>query len=356
MLKFYPMSLLKKINVFRRKVTKMLTSSIGKKNKPNKPFDSNTNIKRILVSRPNHRLGNQLLVTPLLQELETLFPESKIDLFVKGGVSHEIFKNYSQVDQIISLPKKHFKELGSYLKAWFNLKRKKYDLAINVVKGSSSGRISIKTAKSTFKLYGDEIENNMPSNNDINHIAKQPVYNLRAELERLGMEIPKKKVPSLNLKLSKIELAKGKSDLEKIYNNNLKTVSLLTYATGDKCYSKEWWDVFYKDLKSNLPDVNFVEILPVENISQLNFSIPSYYSKEIRDIAGIIANTSVFIGADSGMMHLATSSGTATLGLFSVTNPTTYEPYGKMNKGINTHEVSNLEIIEMVKTILNSNL
>ena len=68
------MSLLKKINVFRRKVTKMLTSSIGKKNKPNKPFDSNTNIKRILVSRPNHRLGNQLLVTPLLQELETLFP------------------------------------------------------------------------------------------------------------------------------------------------------------------------------------------------------------------------------------------------------------------------------------------
>ena len=95
------MSLLKKINVFRRKVTKMLTSSIGKKNKPNKPFDSNTNIKRILVSRPNHRLGNQLLVTPLLQELETLFPESKIDLFVKGGVSHEIFKNYSQVDQII---------------------------------------------------------------------------------------------------------------------------------------------------------------------------------------------------------------------------------------------------------------
>ena len=77
------------------------------------------------------------------------------------------------------------------------------------------------------------------------------------------------------------------------------------------------------NLKSNLPDVNFVEILPVENISQLNFSIPSYYSKEIRDIAGIIANTSVFIGADSGMMHLATSSGTATLGLFSVTNPTT---------------------------------
>jgi hypothetical protein len=112
----------KKINVFRRKATKMLTSSIGKNNKKNQLFDSNTKIKRILVSRPNHRLGNQLLVTPLLQELERLFPESKIDLFVKGGVSNEIFKNYSQVDTIISLPKKHFKELFTYLKAWLSLK------------------------------------------------------------------------------------------------------------------------------------------------------------------------------------------------------------------------------------------
>ncbi|MCL9769029.1 glycosyltransferase family 9 protein [Flavobacterium sp. HXWNR69] len=350
------MSLLKKINVFRRKATKMLTSGIGKNNKINKPFDSNTKIKRILVSRPNHRLGNQLLVTPLLQELETLFPESKIDLFVKGGVSHEIFKNYSQVDQIISLPKKHFKELGSYLKAWFNLKRKKYDLAINVVKGSSSGRISVKVANATYKFYGEEFENTSPSKDDFNHIAKQPVYNLRAELDRMGFKTVRTEVPSLNLKLNEDEIAKGKLHLEKIYNNNLKTVSLFTYATGDKCYSKEWWDVFYKDLKNNLPEVNFVEILPVENISQLNFSIPSYYSKEIRDIAGVIANTSVFIGADSGMMHLATASGTPTLGLFSITNPVTYEPYGKMNRGINTNHVSNLEIIEMVKTILNSNL
>jgi ADP-heptose:LPS heptosyltransferase len=346
----------KKINVFRRKATKMLTSSIGKNNKKNQLFDSNTKIKRILVSRPNHRLGNQLLVTPLLQELERLFPESKIDLFVKGGVSNEIFKNYSQVDTIISLPKKHFKELFTYLKAWLSLKKKKYDLAINIVKGSSSGRISIKVTNATYKFYGDEFDNISPPQDDFNHIAKQPVYNLRAEIERLGFKTPKTEVPSLNLKLNEQEIAKGKKDLEKIYNNNLKTISIFTFATGDKCYSKEWWDVFYKDLKNNLPEVNFIEILPVENVSQLNFSIPSYYSKEIRDIAGVIANTSVFIGADSGMMHLATASGTPTLGLFSITNPITYEPYGKINRGINTNQISNKEIIELVKTILNKNL
>jgi heptosyltransferase-3 len=34
-------------------------------------------VARILVIRPNHRLGNQLLLTPLLQEIEKLYPAAK---------------------------------------------------------------------------------------------------------------------------------------------------------------------------------------------------------------------------------------------------------------------------------------
>ncbi|KIM09688.1 MAG: hypothetical protein KU29_00030 [Sulfurovum sp. FS06-10] len=348
------MSFLKKINTYRRKFTKFLTSEIGKNTNKNKPFSTKTKINKILVSRPNHRLGNQLLVTSLLQELETQFPESKIDLFVKGGVSHEIFKNYSQVDKIITLPKKHFKELFAYLKAWFTVKNKKYDLAINVVNNSSSGRISVKVSNATYKIYGNEFDNTIIKNEDFNHIAKQPVYNLRAELERLGCKIKNTEIYPLSLKLNNQEIDNGKKDLEKFYHNNQKTISLFTYATGAKCYSQEWWKTFYNDLKKNLPDVNFIEILPVENISRLNFSIPAYYSKEIREIASVIANTAVFIGADSGMMHLATASGANTIGLFSITNPITYEPFGKKNSGIDTNQVSNKKIIERIKLILNS--
>jgi hypothetical protein len=53
-------------------------------------FDQNidlTKVKfnKILICRPNPRLGNQLLITPLLQEVITTFPECKIDLFVNGA-------------------------------------------------------------------------------------------------------------------------------------------------------------------------------------------------------------------------------------------------------------------------------
>jgi ADP-heptose:LPS heptosyltransferase len=58
-------------------------------------------IKRILITRPNHRLGNQLLITPLLKEVHDQFPNARLDLFLKGNLGHMIFKNYEYVDDII---------------------------------------------------------------------------------------------------------------------------------------------------------------------------------------------------------------------------------------------------------------
>jgi heptosyltransferase-3 len=57
----------------------------------------------------------------------------------------------------------------------------------------------------------------------------------------------------------------------------------------------------------------------------------------------------VFIGADSGMMHLSASTNTTTIGLFNVTNPKVYSPYGNKNQSIETNSVQISEIIEIVK-------
>ncbi|RZJ31083.1 MAG: lipopolysaccharide heptosyltransferase family protein, partial [Flavobacterium sp.] len=53
-----------------------LTKSIGSSN-TGAGFDvaDGATIKQVLVCRPNHRLGNLLLITPLLDELSTIFPD-----------------------------------------------------------------------------------------------------------------------------------------------------------------------------------------------------------------------------------------------------------------------------------------
>ena len=113
-----------------------------------------------------------------------------------------------------------------------------------------------------------------------------------------------------------------------MFRNQKPTISIFTFATGDKCYSKDWWKELYSKIKNFENDFNILEILPAENVSQIDFAAKSYYSRDIREIASIMSNVKIFIGADSGMMHLAHSSNVSTIGLFKVTEPEFYGVYG----------------------------
>ncbi|MES2486415.1 MAG: glycosyltransferase family 9 protein [Bacteroidota bacterium] len=342
------MSFKHKVNVFRRLLTHNLTSKLGSSH-ANKAFNPNTPVKRVLISRPNHRLGNLLLITPLVQELEVLFPGCKVDLFIKGGLGPIVFKNYSSIGKILALPKKHFKQFGKYLGSWFGLKKHRYDLVINVATNSSSGRISTGIAGSTYKIFGQVGEEVTSKHPDYQHMAKYPVYNLR---HFTGQEATTRPVPPLNLMLNDAELAAGKTALAALVNNSKPTICIFTFATGNKCYPPEWWEPVYQRLLTQYTDYNIVEVLPAENVSQIGFKAPSYYSKDVREIGALMANCSVFIGADSGIMHLAAAALVPTVGLFSVTDPNRFEPYGGKNIGVNTNETDTDGLIKIINNIL----
>ncbi|MEZ7497815.1 glycosyltransferase family 9 protein [Flavobacterium sp. Arc3] len=342
------MSLKKDINVLRRKLMRSLTKNVG-----SSQFDKNVDLtkvkfKKILISRPNPRLGNQLLITPLLQEVITTFPDCEIDLFVNGGLAPIIFKNYTNINRIIQLPRKPFKDLTKYVKGWLSLKKYSYDIVINVVENSSSGRLSAQFVSSKYKFFGDDVDDIQLKHNHYKHIAKYPVYNFRHYLTKLGFKENNSPIPNLDLKLSDSELAEAKKTLQSIVQNNKKTICIFTFATADKCYSESWWAPFYDRLKAEYSDYNIIEVLPVENVSQIGFKAPTFYSKDVREIGALIANTEVFIGADSGIMHLASASKATTVGLFSRDNINMYAPYNKNSVAINT----NTENIDNYITVL----
>lgn len=347
------MNILKNINVVRRKMMQGMAKKIsGSSTDQNLKMINREAIKTVLICRPNHRLGNQLLISPLVQEVTDTFPNCKIDLFVKGNIAPIIFENYENIDGIIKLPKKHFNDLLPYLKGWLALKKKRYDLVINVDKNSSSGRLSTKFAKSDYKFFGDEETDFELKYPDHKHIAKYPVYGLRSYLSKLGIPNRENPVPPLDIKLNPSEIAAAKLELEKLLNKDQKTICLFTFATGAKCYSESWWNGMYQRLQKDYGNYNIIELLPVENVSQIGFKAPSFYSKDIRQIAAFIANTDIFIGADSGMMHLASASKTPTAGLFSVTNIEKYEPYGNDSVALDTDKMNMDEMVQAIDTIL----
>ena len=330
----------------------MAKSISGSKKDQNIKLNSGDQVKRVLICRPNGRLGNLLLITPLVQEVTATFPECKIDLFVKGTLAPILFKNYTNVEHIIHLPGKPFKDIIKYIKAWTALKKYKYDIAINVSKNSSSGRLSAQFANAKYQFSGDTVEELQQRYEDYSHIAKYSVYNFRHYLEKTGLVKMDSPVPTMNLKLSAAEIAGGKAILQDLVKNDNKTICIFTYATGAKIHSESWWAEFYGSLKADYPGYNIIEILPKENVSQIAFAAPTFYSNDVREIGAVIFNTAVFIGADSGIMHLASSVLTPTVGLFSITNPSIYYPYNANSVAIKTNDLTVAECVEVVHQIL----
>lgn len=350
------MSILSKINVHRRSIMRNLTKNVGKTNlQDDFILVDKSEIKKVLICRPNGRLGNLLLITPLVQEVSEMFPNCKIDLFVKGTLAPIIFEKYDTVDKIIHLPKKPFKSLLAYSKVWISLKKTPYDLAINVDQNSSSGRLAVQFSNAKYKFFGDSNEEETGHKSDFEHIAKYPVYNFRNYLSKLRLPTNSNKIIApLELKLSASEIAEGRKILGELTNNDKKTICIFTYATGTKCLSEEWWEKFYSQLTSEYKDYNIIEILPVENVSQIGFKAPTFYSKDIREIGSVIANADLFIGADSGIMHLSSSVHTPTIGLFSVSNLKKYEPYDNCSIGIDVNLYTKKQYIKTINSILNN--
>ncbi len=332
-----------------------LTKNVGNSGVGNVESIDKSKIKKVLICRPNGRLGNMLLITPLVQEVTETFPDCKIDVFVKGFVAPIVFEKYDNVDKIIHLPKKPFKELVKYFKVWTLIRKQNYDIAINVDQNSSSGRLGVKFSTAKHKFFGNLPEGVTLEHEDYEHIAKYPVYNFRHFLNQAGVEGKNEPVALLDLKLTETEISNGKNILDKIIDPNKKTIAIFTFATGEKCYSVSWWDEFYTALKKEFSDdYNIVEVLPVENVSQINFEAPTFYSKDVREIGSFLANVDVFVGADSGIMHLSSASKTPTLGLFSGANMKKYEPYGNGSEGLDTNKLGVPDFIKAIHKVLNN--
>ena len=339
---------LKTFNPIKTRIFKFLTGSFqNTKNSIGLNSDPNTSFK-ILITRPNHRLGNQLLISPLIQELKYRFPKSKIDLVVNGNLAIVLFSEFDCVENIYNLPKKPFNNIFSYLKKTVIMMTRKYDIAIAGNEKSNSSKIFVKLSRAKNKIYNSEaICAHKPK-----HISKIPISNLLKFMDP-SWDLKNHKYAKLSINLSPYEIEQGNRTLKELFNNKKETICLYTYATGRKCHSKEWWLSLYNKLKNEFKNHNILEILPIENVSQINFKSVHFYSKDLREIASIIENCTMFIGADSGMMHLSASTNTNTIGLFSVTNPEIYAPYGNKNGWIDTNALKVDKIVDRIKEAIN---
>ncbi|HEY0199566.1 MAG TPA: glycosyltransferase family 9 protein [Rhodanobacter sp.] len=297
-------------------------------------------IYHILVCRPNHRLGNMILMTPLIGELERLYKGAEIDIVAEGYAAAEIFRTFPNVRHIYCLPPRGFKHPFVFLSKILKIRKTRYDLIIDPCLGSGFSRLLTRLFQGQRKLGFDDsgrrrgMTHLVPNSMAPLHMAKRAVMLARWHCPTLGNEV--ENFPLLDIRLTGPERRQGEQQIRDIVVASGQSsaggvIGLFAEATGAKRYCQDWWNAFVSAVQLASPNCSLVEIIPVHGRSMLDSKWPGYYSTSIRRMASAMAGVDMMISADCGAMHLAAASGVPTIGMFSVTDAKVYGPYGSHN-------------------------
>ncbi|NII11112.1 glycosyltransferase family 9 protein [Oleiagrimonas sp. C23AA] len=288
-------------------------------------------IYRILICRPNHRLGNLLLLTPLLQAIEAAYPGAEVDLLVGSPCGHAIFSRYPQVRHIHALGARIVRHPLRLVRILLHLRARRYDLVIDAAKGSGSGRIFSRIIRGRYSVSPSDL----PESTLTEHFAHRPVAALAAAL---GSSSLKRPYANLDLRLAPAEIDAGRSALERVCAQTpgqaAPVIGIFANATGKKNLDKAWWKELIAHLKVMAPECQLVEFLPAHGMSMLDDEIPGLFSTDLRNMAAAMCHVDIFISGDCGVMHLASAARARTLGLFSVTSMEIYGPFGNGSQSL----------------------
>lgn len=334
------------IQEFRRKLTHFFFGLGTKQKQTLYQTTDLEKIKTVLVIRPNHRLGNQLLVTPIVVELINRIPEVQITYLGKGDLSITLFKHFKAVNRFILMPKKHFKALLTYIGVYAKVLVNKYDLVINLADGSSSGNLLTGLARAKYKVLNNK-HTNLQLNITEAHMALRPIANFRASFNLP----PNEPYPNLSLGFPKPIISSIKWCRDKEVRLKKPLLFLFTNATGNKDYDASFWKEMATLATQNFPQHHLVEFLPICGSSKLKGAIDQFYSKDLMEMAKVLACGDIMITGDCGIMHLAVAAPIKTIALFKSNSIEIYKPYGNQNRVIDTRNYTPKEIIQQIKFV-----
>ena len=307
-------------------------------------------IKTIVIIRPNYRIGNLIFLTPLINEIHKNMPDVKIDMIVGMKIAGDIFKPMPNIDRVIDIPRSllvHPIELYKFIR---DARRKRYDLAINIISGSISSQIVTILTNARYKASGVS-EHNITK---LTHtIVEEGIYRHSGQqtlefLKLFDIPLPKENA-FLDIKLTQDEIETAKEELQDLLQKaNLpqksKVVALFRNARLDKKIQDEWWQAWHEEFLKLDKEIVIVDILSPDILSKLNNNCLEYSNKNLRALGAFFQACSIYVSADTGPMHLASASQANTFALFNKTDILTYGTLGDTNKTIDINNMTPKEV------------
>jgi len=297
-------------------------------------------INHVILWFPNW-IGDVVLVLPTVESLRRKFPNVRITA-VAGFPSDEILQAYPQIDTVLRLPGSRGSGGLEQIRFAYGLRKYQADL----------GAVFSNSLRSAFLLYltgtrhrlgystdgrGAFLTHPLPATYRERHTQYRVDYYFNI-LSGLGLEPPEMKFSPLDTlegdatpRDLRLQMGLGPNEF------------FITLHPGTSKPERSWHADRYGILCQKIVKEHKIKIALLGSdkekdlLAQVRRFVPAEWVADVpemnlRGVAALLRMSGLFIGNDSGMMHLAAMMGTSVVGVFGPGSPETTGPFIEKEK------------------------
>ncbi len=288
-------------------------------------------------------IGDLIMGTPMILALKKEYPGADISLLVFPGGHKEVLSKSEYIKEIYEyIDRKHAptKKLPNILKSAINqillilkLRKQRFDLSLSLINATSIKQAALARIIGAKRRIGFE-QNLFTDPVKIDRSGIHDVeQNLRL-LKPLGIKVKIRK-PYFHL------LDANRKNAKRFLNENkIKNEILIAIHPGGywRCATRRWPLKNFAELGDKLIEKYKSKILVIcgpgeekgaeqmKEIMKNKEDLVIVKDKNLKDIAALIERCKIFVGNDSGVMHIA-SCFVPTIGIFGYTDYIAHAPY-----------------------------
>lgn len=279
-------------------------------------------------------LGDVLLATPTLEALKSFCPGARVTMVVNRGTEGMLVGN-PHVDEVLPL------ERGSLVGQWrflSDLRQRRFDIVIDLTDADRSAfltRMSLAPMRIGFNdeqrmrgwCYTDVVRADPASHRIDRDLAALKPLNIVAGDKTPRLWLTPQDDRSAEDMLAQLGVTRDRP--------------IVVLQPGARYWFKAWPVERFAELADRLQEKHGCHVLIggsnaevelAQRIVHLSKSRPTVLAGQvsIRTFAAVLKLSDLFIGNDSGAMHIATAVGTPVVALFGPSNPAEWGPRGEV--------------------------
>lgn len=306
------------------------------------PLDGIREVRGVLLVRPNFRLGNALITSPLVEALRLRFPEARLDYL--GGEGTLSVLDGLPIDERFVISRGFVLRPWRFVALFVRLRRRRYDVAIETAMGSFSGGLYTFLSGARFRIgvprRNERLLNVRLPPTPVSHAYDGPVALARhlgvACADRPDYRITAEECEAARHLLGSLGLAQD--------GTVAPFVAMFVGGHGAKRWPHERWVGLAERLSgAGARVVLFAGPEEAAHVARLRSELLGVADvvepQPLRTFAALLAVASLVVTPDSGPMHLAAAVATPVVAVLPKRKSSFFNPRGLLDVALSEPSV-----------------